>query len=143
MEGGNLYSGNGTVITFEGLFSNRELKSICITFAVIFVPINLLLLYSIIWYEHFGVDAKQTIINKFLSSACWTCIIFILFVQVPELGRYLIGPMSETICTIQFTMKNVTSVQVLLFFDCIVVARYVYIFHLRNPAAFQDDFWNR
>ena len=43
----------------------------------------------------------------------------------------------------QLTMKNVTSVAILLFFDCIVVARYVYIFHLRNPAAFQDDFWNR
>ena len=75
--------GNETVITFDGLFGNRELKSVCITFAVIFVPINLVLLYSIIWYEHFGVDAKQTIINKFLSSACWTCIAFIIFVQVP------------------------------------------------------------
>jgi hypothetical protein len=40
-------------------------------------------------------------------------------------------------------MKNVVSVQLMLFLDCIVFARYVYIFWLKNPAAFHDDFWNR
>jgi hypothetical protein len=32
---------------------------------------------------------------------------------------------------------------VLLFFDGIILARYVYIFRLKNPAAFPDDFWHR
>ncbi len=40
-------------------------------------------------------------------------------------------------------MKNVVSVQLMLFLDCIVFARYVYIFWLKNPAGFHDDFWNR
>jgi hypothetical protein len=28
-----------------------------------------------------------------------------------------------------------------LYFDLIILSRYVYIFHLKNPAAFDDDFW--
>ena len=29
----------------------------------------------------------------------------------------------------------------LLFFDAIIIVRYMYIFVLKNPAAFHDDFW--
>ena len=33
--------------------------------------------------------------------------------------------------------------QIFLFFDCIALTRYMYIFCLKNPAAFKDDFWCR
>ena len=33
--------------------------------------------------------------------------------------------------------------QIFLFFDCIALTRYIYIFWLKNPAAFKDDFWCR
>ena len=31
----------------------------------------------------------------------------------------------------------------ILFLDAIISMRYVYIFVLKNPAAFNDDFWQR
>lgn len=31
--------------------------------------------------------------------------------------------------------------QVFVYFDCISVIKYLFIFHLKNPAAFQDGFW--
>ena len=67
---------------FDGLTGSSGLKAACMAFSAVFIPIDLLLMYSIIWYEHFGNDAKQTIINKFLSSACWTCFYSIFTVQV-------------------------------------------------------------
>ena len=68
--------------TFDGLTGSSGLKAACMAFSAVFIPIDLLLMYSIIWYELFGTDAKQTIINKFLSSACWTCFYSIFTVQV-------------------------------------------------------------
>jgi hypothetical protein len=32
--------------------------------------------------------------------------------------------------------------QGMLFLDCIMVTRYTFIFWLKNPAAFQDEFWS-
>jgi len=29
-----------------------------------------------------------------------------------------------------------------IFYDCIVLCRYIFIFWLKNPAAFKDDFWS-
>jgi hypothetical protein len=134
---------NATIYSLDVLFGNNPSKYFCIAFSFVSVPFVVLLLYSIIWYEHFGIDAKQTLINKFLSSACWTCLQFIVFVQIPDLGRYLIGPFPESVCLFQFVMKNTTSLQILIFFDGIIVARYFYVFRLKNPAAFQDEFWHR
>jgi hypothetical protein len=118
-------------------------KIACMIFAATAVPIVTILLYSIIWYEHFGLDAKRTIINKLLSSALFTCIEFVIFVQLPDIARYVFGPLPKFVCLFQFIMKNATSLQILLFFDGIIVARYFYIFYLKNPAGFQDEFWNR
>ena len=68
---------------------------------------------------------------------------FDYFDQIPELARYALGPLPESVCFFHFTMKNMTSVQLIVFFDCIIAARYVYIFWLKNPVAFKDEFWNR
>ena len=137
----NVSYSSQTLLTGE---TEHELvKKACMIFAAIAVPIVTLLLYSIIWYEHFGIDAKRTIINKLLSSALFTCIEFVFFVQLPDLARYLFGPMPKFFCMLQFIMKNATSLQILLFFDGIIFARYAYIFYLKNPAGFQDEFWNR
>jgi hypothetical protein len=75
--------------SYDGLFSDTNTsKLVCLSFAVIAVPVNVVLLLSIICYQRSGSGAaKQTLINKFLSSACWTCIEFILFVQVPILPK--------------------------------------------------------
>jgi hypothetical protein len=39
--------------------------------------------------------------------------------------------------------KSLTSISLLLAVDSIVVARYLFIFRLQNPASFKDDFWFR
>ena len=38
--------------------------------------------------------------------------------------------------------RSAIFLEVLLFFDAVAIARYFYIFRLKNPAAFNDDFWS-
>jgi hypothetical protein len=83
---------------FAGVFENRPSKIIFMTFTFVAIPVVLLLLYSIIWYERFGLDAKRTIVNKLTSSFCWTGIQFVILVNIPDLGRYIFGPYSTNFC---------------------------------------------
>jgi hypothetical protein len=55
---------------------------LCSSFAAIAIPLLVVCLYSIICYEKSCPDSKRTLLNRFLSSACWTCIEFVFFVQV-------------------------------------------------------------
>ena len=55
----NVSYSSQTLLTGE---TEHELvKKACMIFAAIAVPIVTLLLYSIIWYEHFGSDNKRTL----------------------------------------------------------------------------------
>ena len=38
--------------------------------------------------------------------------------------------------------KNVAKTQVVLFFDAIIIARFIFIFFLKNPGRVDDDFWS-
>ena len=89
---------NSTEDFFSGVFENRPSKIIFMTFTIVAIPAVLLLLYSIIWYERFGLDVKRTIVNKLTSSFCWIAIQFVIFVNIPDLGRYLFGHYSEKFC---------------------------------------------
>ena len=98
-------------------------------------------LYSIIWFEKFGSDKKRTILNMFASLFCWECIKFMLLVQTTETFRFLYGPLPHFVCYIQLIIRSSTVVNFMLYMDASIVARYIFIFRLKNPVAFHDNFW--
>ena len=65
-------SSSGTETHFCGVFDDKLSKWASLTFAVVATPIDIVLLYGIIWFEHFGSDQKRILTNKLLSSVCWT-----------------------------------------------------------------------
>ena len=56
---------------FEELYQNRSSKIVIMIISTILTPVNVLLLYSVIWFEHYGSDLKRTLINKAVTSMCW------------------------------------------------------------------------
>jgi len=48
---------------FSGLFENRPSKIAFMTVSLLTMLVCVVLCYSIIWYERFGLDAKRTINN--------------------------------------------------------------------------------
>jgi hypothetical protein len=57
--------------------------------------------------------------------------------------RYAFGPLNATICFIELVIKNSIVTQMMLFLDGIIIGRYVFIFWLKNPMAFNDEFWDQ
>ena len=45
------------------------------------------------------------------------------------------------LCFFLVIAKNSVKTQTVLFFDAIIVTRYVFIFWLKNPGSVDDDFW--
>jgi hypothetical protein len=57
-------------------------------------------------------------------------------------SRYLHGSLESTLlCHLDTILRNVVPMIALLLLDAIIIVRYIFIFHLKNPTALQDDFW--
>jgi len=98
MQNTSFQNSNFTVDFFAGAFENHLSKICFMTFTMISIPVVIVLLYSIVWYERYGLDVKRTIVNKLSSFFCWVGIQFVFLVNIPDLGRYIFGPYSENFC---------------------------------------------
>ena len=74
---------------------------------------------------------------------CWTIIEWLIIGQTPEAMIYIFGHMPLNLCLLHAIIKKAIVTQVLLMLDAIIIGRYILIFWLKNPAAFNDDFWSR
>ena len=52
------------------------------------------------------------------------------------------GPLPHYMCVLNIHLKNAVFNQQILFITGMITSRYMFIFWLKNPAAFQDDFWS-
>ena len=56
--------------------------------------------------------------------------------------RYILGPTPLFICNLNIFLKHTMTTQAKIFLDSIMLSRFVFIFVLRNPTAFQNNFWS-
>ena len=127
---------------FQGLYDHKFSQTISVVFSTVGSFTLIPLLYGIIWYERYGSDNKRTLLNKFVSSLCWACLEYILFCQIPDIVIHIFGPTSHIICWVLMSLKLIIPIQVLLIMNGIIITRYFFIFWLKNPVAFNDDFWS-
>ena len=99
------------------------------------------LLFAVIWFERFGSDKKRTLLNMLVNMKCWTAIAFIVLGQVPEIIIYTFGPLPVKFCYLHTVVRLSIICSILMFINAMIIFRFVYIFKLKNPAAFRDDFW--
>ena len=124
---------------FEGMYSNSGLKQLSILTFIIGTIFGLILEFGIIWYERNGNHRYRTVINQMFSTISWLVVSYILLVYIPDGIRYLIGPLSTTLCDLHLFLKNFLCICVLLTLDCIILLRYIFIFKLSNFAVVNDD----
>ena len=123
-----------------GIFENRPSKFIAIVFSATLISLNTILLGGMIWYERFGSDIRRTLMNKIFASVCWAALAHNLHTGL-EILRFIIGPCPQTYCFLQFFLKVSATSVFLLFYDAIVITKYILIFWLKNPGAVNDGFW--
>jgi len=127
---------------FQVLMENNPAKILCLAFSLIGILFGPAFLYIIIWYEKFGSHQKRTLLNMFVSMYCWEWIKFMLVVQTIETVRFMYGPLPHFVCYGQLAIRNSTINNAQLYMDARMLTRYIYIFWLKNTAAFRDDFWH-
>ena len=125
-----------------GLFEHRASKFVIMMVSAILILMNWGLLLGMIWYERYGSDNRRTLMNKIFASLCWVSIAHDLH-TVLDLLRYLFGPNFPSLCFLQNFLKVTATSMFLLFYDGILLTKYVLVFILKNPGAVNDDFWCR
>ena len=126
---------------FDFLLENNAVRVMSLVFCGISVIVVPFLLYSVIWYDRYGSDKRRTFLNLLTSGTCWVGIEYCFVVQATEMLRFVFGPFPEWYCFIKSILRAAYITQLLLYLDCMAVTRYLFIFWLKNPAAFQSEFW--
>ena len=134
---------NETTDFYPILLENNIYRISCLALGILTFMIGLPFIYSVIWFEKFGSDKKRTVLNLLVSKINYVLIMYMCFIQVPELMRYTHGPLPVFICYWQHISRSICILMILLFADAITTIRFAFIFWLKNPAAFHDDFWCR
>ena len=133
---------NSSTDFFATAYANGPSKVASILISLISILLIVTSGTGIIWFERFGSDQKRTLIIRLLTSVCVTGIEFYLIPLPFEIVRHLYGPFNNATCSFMLIFKTSLSIQVGLFTLGFSVSRYLYIFHLKNPARFQDAFWH-
>ena len=128
---------------FAFILINTPIKIISIVSCSICIVLTLLLSYGIIWYNNHASDRNHTLLTKLISSLCYALPEMFIAIQLTEIIREMFGPMSKVFCTMKSIARPMYISQTLLYLDAMAITRYLFIFVLKNPAAFKDDFWIR
>jgi hypothetical protein len=136
----NCSLGNSSI--YEGLYEIRFSKLIGIFISIANIVILCPTIYFVIWYEKFGSnDNFRSLVNQFVSSGCWTALIYNILVQTTEIGIALIGSVGKTFCYLHTLVKIALVIQYTWQATSISFVKYLYIFVLKNPSGQNDDFW--
>ena len=126
---------------YSKVFEFNPLLVCCLLISILALIIGPLLLYCIIWFERYGTDQRRTLLNMFTSMYCWVMIQFFVFVHSTEIARVIFGPLPEFICHLQFISRFAFADMFMLCKNFSVLTKYIFIVWLKNPAAFNDEFW--
>ncbi len=127
---------------FSAIYTNNNLLRYCfIAFAIFSSIFGTLGLYIIVWFEKRSNKQRQTLLNKLAALCLWSCIEFVLVIESTEVARYFYGPLPEKLCFWHQVYRSFFTIEVLLQIDAIIIARYIFIFWLKNPTGFNDGVW--
>ena len=126
---------------YSELFADRPSKVFALIYSAFTTLLFTPLMYSIVRFER--NHHNRTLINQLMASTFWTAIIWNLTVQPLTSYRFMFGPVqSEYICRINSILRNALPMHGLILLGAIMVVKYAFLFHTKNPTAIQDDFWN-
>ncbi len=69
------------------------------------------------------------------------CLEYTYFILLTDTIRFITGPMNAKYCFVKTIWRSSYVTSALLYFDLIALTRYLFIFHLKNPSSFKEDFW--
>ena len=102
---------------------NNPVKWGAMTLSIIFTVLGPIGLYSAIWLEQYGNDQKRTLLNMLFSRVCWTGIVSCVSVQMIEMMRHVVGPLSSTVCFLNLLARYILAQVCLNFLNGMIITR--------------------
>jgi len=134
---------NGTLSKSEDFFhvltDNNFEKWVGLAFLLPVVLSGIPALCGIIWFEKNKCE-RRTLLNRLVSYNCWVGVVY-LASKMTDVYRSIVGPLPAWVCCIHVVLLTSIVWMFLLGLDAIALTRYLFIFWLKNPMAFSDDFW--
>jgi hypothetical protein len=116
------------------------MKFSCMAFNIICSIITTPVFYWLIMLEK--NSHYRTLINQIISSVHWIVLIYNITMPLLTILIHLNSPTnSPLICQAYFFAVTFISLYTTLLTDVILIVKYLFVFHLKNPTAIQDDFW--
>ena len=134
---------NNTLIDYLIEHLDNELVLLVgIPFALMLGFLNVLGSLGIIWHQKFGSDHKRTFLNKIVVSLSWVSITWFLLVHSSELLLYFYKPLPGWFCNIKYVLRTSIILLSVIYTSMFLIVKYIFIFWMKNPANFHDDFWS-
>ena len=124
-------------VFLTAMFEDNPAKYCALTCSILSVLVTTPFLYIICSFEK--SNHYRTLINQLVSSLIWIAIGWNLLVQIPIIVRYILGPFTPIICYIDTIVRNAINMQIFFYLNSIILVRYIFIFHLKNPTALQGQ----
>ena len=121
------------------MFEDKLTLYVTLTISTLGTLLNFFLLTGIIQFEknhHY-----RTLINQLFTSMFWYGLMWIFLIQIPNTINYLGLSFPEILCALDIILRNTIFMEIIFLLDTVLLCRYIFIFHLKNPTALQEDFW--
>ena len=103
--------------------------------------IDVVLSYGIIRYEKSQIDHRKTLLDKLRLFFFRMTIIAAPIIHSLNFLNYYFGPLNYSVCFFLMVFRNILKSNMLFFFNCIAIARYIFIFWVKNPTSIDENFW--
>ena len=130
-----------SIVDLRVIFADRPLKYFAVISVVVMIVIFVTLCIGIIWFERYGSDLRRILIYRLVSCICWCLLQGMIFLWLADVVLYFYRPFPLWICYLQIIYRQAVILRLILLFDSIIITRYIFIFWLKNPLHFDDEFW--
>ena len=103
--------------------------------------IDVMLSYGIIRYEKSQIDHRKTLLDKLRLFFFRMTIVAAPIIHSLNFLNYYFGPLNYSVCFFLMVFRNILKSNMLFFFNCIAIARYIFIFWVKNPTSIDENFW--
>jgi hypothetical protein len=92
--------------------------------------------------EYTNDQPRKTLINELVSRIQYIQITYTLTGCLIPVILFSYGPLPQFVCQIDEILRPAHIIQIVIMLDAILIIRYLFVFHLKNPTGTQDDFWS-
>ena len=121
------------------IFENSLSKCFALAYCIILTIFTTPIMYLIILYEQ--DNPYRILLNQLVTSIAYLGITYNLSVHLIHIVLYAWGPLHPSICYLSLILQGTFTFQLCLLMNAVMIVRYLFTFHIKNPTAVQHDFW--